>query len=162
MSVVELALAYWRHARACYRRNGRPTGSIPRIRVAVRTLRTTYGSTPAKNFGPLAFQTIQRPRWWPTWCGFWQLTGCRPAEVCLVRPCDVDTSGDVWIYRPELHKTEHHGRERIICIGPKGQDVLRPYLLRAEGAYCFLADRLGAEAASRVCLQEPRRCLGGV
>ena len=68
---------------------------------------------------------------------FQRVTGCRPAEVCLVRPCDLDTSGDVWIYRPESHKTEHHGRERIICIGPKGQDVLRPYLLRAEGAYCF-------------------------
>ena len=68
---------------------------------------------------------------------FQRLTGCRPAEVCLVRPCDVDTSGDVWVYRPESHKTEHHGRERIICIGPKGQDVLRPYLLRPEGAYCF-------------------------
>ena len=68
---------------------------------------------------------------------FPRLTGCRPAEVCLVRPCDLDTSGDVWVYRPESHKTEHHGRERAICIGPKGQDVLRPYLLRPEDAYCF-------------------------
>jgi integrase len=66
-----------------------------------------------------------------------RVTGCRPAEVCLVRPCDVDTSGDVWIYRPESHKTEHHGRARIICIGPKGQDVLCPYLLQHEGSYCF-------------------------
>jgi len=66
-----------------------------------------------------------------------RLCGCRPAEVCLVRPCDVDTSGDVWVYRPESHKTEHHGRDRVICIGPKGQDVLRPYLLRPADAYCF-------------------------
>jgi integrase len=68
---------------------------------------------------------------------FQRLTGCRPAEVCLVRPCDVDTSGDVWIYRPESHKTQHHGRDRVICVGPKAQDVLRRYLLRPEGAYCF-------------------------
>ena len=66
-----------------------------------------------------------------------RLCGCRPAEVCMVRPCDVDISGDVWVYRPESHKTEHHGRERAICIGPQGQDILRPYLLREKTAYCF-------------------------
>ena len=26
-----------------------------------------------------------------------RLTGCRPAEVCLLRPCDLDRSGDVWL-----------------------------------------------------------------
>jgi integrase len=66
-----------------------------------------------------------------------RLTGCRPEEVCLIRPCDVDLSGPVWVYRPESHKTEHHGRERVICIGPKAQAVLRPYLLREKSAYCF-------------------------
>jgi integrase len=66
-----------------------------------------------------------------------RLTGCRPEEVCLIRPCDVDTSGAVWAYRPESHKTEHHGRERVIFIGPRGQDVLRPYLLRDKATYCF-------------------------
>jgi len=66
-----------------------------------------------------------------------RLTGCRPEEVCLIRPCDVDTSGAVWSYRPESHKTAHHGRERVIFIGPRGQDVLRPYLLRDKASYCF-------------------------
>lgn len=68
---------------------------------------------------------------------FQRLTGCRPGEVCIVRPCDIDTSGDVWILVPESHKTEHHDRERIIMIGPQAQDVLRPYLLRDSQAYCF-------------------------
>ena len=68
---------------------------------------------------------------------FQRHTGCRPAEACLVRPCDVDMSGDVWVYRPESHKTEHHGRERAICIGPQGQEILRPYLLRGGESYCF-------------------------
>ena len=68
---------------------------------------------------------------------FQRLTGCRPGEVCMLRPCDVDMSGDVWLYRPESHKTEHHDRDRIIAIGPKAQDVLRPYLLRDEQTYCF-------------------------
>lgn len=66
-----------------------------------------------------------------------RLTGCRPEEVCLIRPCDVDCTGAVWSYRPQSHKTEHHGRERVIFIGPKGQDVLRPYLLRDKAVYCF-------------------------
>ncbi len=65
------------------------------------------------------------------------LTGCRPHEVCDVRPCDVDRTGDVWQYRPERHKTEHHGRERVIFVGPQAQDVLRPYLLRDAAACCF-------------------------
>ncbi|MCY2987192.1 MAG: site-specific integrase [Planctomycetota bacterium] len=68
---------------------------------------------------------------------FQHLTGCRPGEVCQVRPMDVDRSGDVWCFRPGSHKTEHHGRERIIFVGPKGQAVLLPYLLRDATAYCF-------------------------
>lgn len=68
---------------------------------------------------------------------FQRLTGCRPGEVCQLRPCDVDRSGDVWEYRPESHKTEHHGRERVIFIGPKAQDVIRSYLLRDAQAHCF-------------------------
>jgi integrase len=66
-----------------------------------------------------------------------RLTGCRPEEVCLLRPCDVDAAGEVWAYRPESHKAQHHGRERVIFIGPKGQDILRPYLLRDKSIYCF-------------------------
>jgi integrase len=67
-----------------------------------------------------------------------RLTGCRPTEVCILRPCDVDTSSDVWCYTPASHKTEHRGRTRRIYIGPKGQDVLRPYLLRDNGTFCFV------------------------
>lgn len=68
---------------------------------------------------------------------FQRLTGCRPGEVCQLRPMDLDRSGEVPTYRPESHKTEHHGRERIIFVGPKAQAVLLPYLLRAADAYCF-------------------------
>ncbi len=69
---------------------------------------------------------------------FQRFTGCRPAEVCLLRPCDVDRSNDdVWVYVPESHKTEHHGRARAIFIGPKAQEVLLRYLARDSQAYCF-------------------------
>ena len=72
-----------------------------------------------------------------------RLCGARPGEICLVRPCDIDRTADeangnrIWLYRPESHKTEHHGRGRVIAIGPRGQAVLRPYLLRDATAYCF-------------------------
>lgn len=71
-----------------------------------------------------------------------QLTGMRPAEVCIVRPCDLDRSddasgGDVWLYRPAIHKTQHHGRERVVFFGPLAQEILLRYLARDAQAYCF-------------------------
>jgi integrase len=68
---------------------------------------------------------------------FQRITGCRPQDVCSLRPCDIDMSGDVWLYRPDTHKTEHHERDRIIPIGPRGQDILRPYLVREKESHCF-------------------------
>jgi integrase len=65
------------------------------------------------------------------------LAGMRPAEVCRVRPGDIDRTGDVWEYRPESHKTQHHGKKRVVFFGPDAQAVLMPYLLRAEDAFCF-------------------------
>lgn len=65
------------------------------------------------------------------------LTGMRPGEVCQVRPCDIDRSGDVWEYRPESHKTEHHGKRRVVVLGPKAQTILTPYLFRDAEEYCF-------------------------
>jgi integrase len=55
---------------------------------------------------------------------FQRLTGARPGEVCIIRPCDIDMSDEVWSFRPESHKTEHHDQDRVIFIGPKAQDVL--------------------------------------
>ncbi|MBN1852100.1 MAG: site-specific integrase [Pirellulales bacterium] len=68
---------------------------------------------------------------------FQRLTGCRPSEVCNVRPVDVDTKGDIWQYGPAIHKTQHYGRQRVVFIGPKAQDVLRKYLLRPAESFCF-------------------------
>ena len=66
------------------------------------------------------------------------LTAARPGEVVIVRPSDVDRSDpESWVYRPESHKTEHHGKERVIVLGPRAQEVLTPWLDRSPGAYCF-------------------------
>lgn len=66
------------------------------------------------------------------------LTGARPGEVVILRPCDIGRGGDVWTYRPERHKGQHRGKARTIYLGPKAQAVLTPWLAdRAPSAYCF-------------------------
>jgi len=65
------------------------------------------------------------------------LTGARPGEIVQLRPCDIDRTGPTWTYRPPEHKTEHHGHERVIFLGPKAQQVLSAFLLRPQDAHCF-------------------------
>jgi integrase len=64
-------------------------------------------------------------------------TGMRPGEALSMRACDLNTSGKIWEYRPTSHKTEHHGRQRIIFIGPRAQVALRPFLKRDAQAHLF-------------------------
>jgi integrase len=73
----------------------------------------------------------------------------------MLRPCDLDRSKAVWEYRPESHKTQHHGKERVICIGPKAQEVLLPYLLRPADTYCFSPAE--SEAKRHAKLRQRRR-----
>jgi integrase len=56
------------------------------------------------------------------------LLACRPGELVTMRTGEIDRSGPIWVYRPKSHKTEHHGKSRIIPIGPKCQLLLAPWL----------------------------------
>lgn len=57
-------------------------------------------------------------------------SGMRPNEVVQIRGVDIDRSraDGVWLYRPRRSKVEHFGIERIIPIGPKGQEALAGFL----------------------------------
>jgi site-specific recombinase XerD len=66
-----------------------------------------------------------------------RLTGMRPGEACIMRTMDINTSGRIWEYRPESHKTEHHERDRVVFIGPEAQRILRPWLRPDLAAYLF-------------------------
>jgi integrase len=66
-----------------------------------------------------------------------RFTGMRPGEVTKMRTCDLDTSGNVWAYLPPNHKTEWRGHERHIFIGPRAQEVLKPWLRTELNAYLF-------------------------
>ena len=57
-----------------------------------------------------------------------RLAGMRPQDVRNLRFCDIDRTGDVWVYRPFTHKTEHKGKNRVVAIGPKAQAILAPYI----------------------------------
>jgi integrase len=219
-TVNELILAYYKHAVAYYGFDRDPRrGDHYCLRDALRVVKSLYGNTPARDFGPIALKAcrnsmiemdwsrtytnaqIDRARRMFRWAVEEQLlsgsvyqdlqavaslrsgrsaaretakvrpvphehieaplpfmppvvqamvrlqllAGCRPAEVCILRPIDLDMSNPLcWVYRPGsdqgphgTHKTAHHGHERLIFIGPRGQEVLRPYLGTRVDAYCF-------------------------
>jgi integrase len=56
------------------------------------------------------------------------LTGARPGEMVILRPCDIDRSGRVWLYRPPAHKNAWRGHTRLIAIGPRGQAIVHEFL----------------------------------
>src|SRR5262249_54843530 len=64
-------------------------------------------------------------------------TGMRPGEACAMRACDIDMSGDVWLYRPRQHKTRYKGKERIVHLGPKAQAVVKEFLKLDTLAFLF-------------------------
>jgi integrase len=65
------------------------------------------------------------------------LTGMRSGELFIMRGVDIDTSGANWCYTPSRHKTQHHGYQRIIPLGPKAQEILRPMLKTDLHAFIF-------------------------
>ncbi len=77
-----------------------------------------------------------------------RLTGMRPGEVVIMRTTDINMSGAIWEYRPNSHKTEHHGKERVIFVGPKGQEMLKSWLKTDLSAYLFSPREAVAERAA--------------
>jgi integrase len=69
------------------------------------------------------------------------LTGMRPGEVCQLRPCDLDTSGQVWLFRPAQYKTRHRNKPRVVAIGPRAQALLLD-LTPADPSDYFFSPRM--------------------
>jgi integrase len=57
-----------------------------------------------------------------------RLTGMRPGEVWRITTGQIDRTVDTWIYRPTRHKTIDRGKDRIISLGPRAQELLKPWL----------------------------------
>lgn len=92
-----------------------------------------------------------------------RLTGARPNEVVAIRPSDVDCSQEIWRYVPREHKTEHHGKQRVILIGPQGQKILGPYLRRNPAENCFNPQQAVGEMRRkrRAARKTPESCGNG-
>jgi integrase len=89
-----------------------------------------------------------------------RLTGARPGEIAIMRTCDVDTSGQVWEYRPSSHKSEHRDKSRAIFLGPQAQAILAPWLRPEPTAYLFspaeaMAELWAARRGSRKTRVQP-------
>jgi integrase len=77
------------------------------------------------------------------------LSGMRPGEVVLMRACDIDVTGPVWLYRPKKHKTMHQGHDRVIALGPQAQEIIKPFFTTETRAYLFSAQLAMAERNAR-------------
>ena len=64
-------------------------------------------------------------------------TAMRPGEATIMRTGDLNMTGRIWTYRPTSHKTEHHGRPRTIYLGPRAQQILKPFLKPDLNVYLF-------------------------
>ncbi len=89
---------------------------------------------------------------------FQRLTGCRPGEGCLLRRCDIDMSGAVWRFRPAHHKNAHRGKRRVIAVGPRAQELLKPYFTANPADYLFSPRRaMEQQIAERSAARETPR-----
>ncbi len=59
-------------------------------------------------------------------------SGARPAEVTRLTTGEIDQAKDVWLARPEKHKTAGYGHAREIPINRPAQNILAPWLRPGE------------------------------
>jgi integrase len=71
------------------------------------------------------------------------LCGCRGGELLTMKPEEVDRSNpQLWQYSPSKHKTENHDIIRTIVFGPKGIEILTPWMkVTPEGHSIFSPKR---------------------
>ena len=89
------------------------------------------------------------------------LTGARSGELCIMRGIDIEmTPGQPWLYRPQKHKTERYGHQRVIALGPEAQVVLQPFLHVNLEEFIFSpviahAERAAAKRQNRLSKVQP-------
>jgi integrase len=66
-----------------------------------------------------------------------RLTGMRPGEVMAMTMGQIDRTGELWVYRPDRHKTAGIGKDREILLGARAQAILKPWLKANPAAPLF-------------------------
>src|SRR5437870_4087544 len=59
LTITELCDGYYRHCERYYVKDGQATNQVRMIRLSLEILRSLYGTTLAKDFGPLALRACQ-------------------------------------------------------------------------------------------------------
>ncbi len=63
--------------------------------------------------------------------------GARPGEIWRMTTGQIDRTGELWLYLPTKHKNVNRGKDRTIPLGPKAQEVLKPWLKADPDAPLF-------------------------
>lgn len=79
-----------------------------------------------------------------------RLTGMRPGEVCSMRWVEIETTGEIWVYRPAKHKNAHRGQARVITLGPRAQAVLMRYRDRPLSEAVFSPRQAAVDRSARL------------
>ncbi len=132
--------------------------TLPGLRKGRSTARETAKVRPARDeFVEKSLEFM--PRQVAAMVQLQLLTGMRPGEVVIIRTCDLNTTGKIWEYNPSSFKTEHHELERgrTVYIGPRAQEILRPWLKADLEAFLFSPAEAFAElqAERREARQTP-------
>src|SRR5438128_616798 len=59
LTITELCVGYYRHCERYYVKNGQATNQVRMIRLSLEVLRSLYGSSLVKDFGPLKLEACQ-------------------------------------------------------------------------------------------------------
>ncbi len=77
-----------------------------------------------------------------------RLTAMRPGDVCKMKACEIDRSGEIWKYVPPEHKNTWRGHTRTIFFGKPEQEILERRLTGKEpGQYRIHPARVDAGAS---------------
>jgi integrase len=69
------------------------------------------------------------------------LAACRPDEITIVRPCDIQATDNpnVWLYQPYQHKNSwRDDDDKPIYFGPAAMELLKPYIQECESEEDYL------------------------
>jgi len=81
-------------------------------------------------------------------------SNCRAEDAVIMRACDLTMKGEAWEYRPESHKNQWREEnspihKRVVCLGPRCQEIVRPFLKADLQAYLFSPKESRAEYQTR-------------
>lgn len=83
--------------------------------------------------------------------------GLRPGEAVILRDCDLDRSGPIWLYVPARHKNQWRAQSLVKAVPLVAQQVLQPFLNRAATPESFLFSPAESDLWARARRANPER-----